>query len=199
MSLLLPWEVIERVIEHASDDLDLLHSFSLSCRQLRPRSFNLIIAQYVFLNSRDRVSSFSDFLLERPELQPLIHSIFISPADFRPFPLVNMLPRLSTLFFTSPGYKEHHLSEHRPPIDMHHTTITCYHSFGKRIHTLSLNHLSFRTSGDFYRLILAFSTRMKLTLDDVLIRSREKETPGTTCVRNKLSKQLRLETLHVRS
>ena len=186
------------VIEHASDDRDLLRNLSLTCRQLRHRSFALILAQYVFLDSRDKVSDFCDFLLEHPKLPPLIHSILISPAHFRPFPLVNMLPRLSNLLFISPGYKEHRLPEQRPAMHIHHTTINFYHSFGRRIHTLSLNHLSFQTSSDLFRLLLAFPMRTQLTCNDIIIKSGGKRTHATTIIESKLSKQLRLESLHVR-
>ena len=200
--LALPWEILERVIEHSSDDLDLLRSFSLTCRQLRPRSFTLILAQYVFLNSRDKAFDFVDFLLEHPKLQPLIHSIIISPADFRPFPLVNMLPRLSTLLFTPPGYQKYkfHIGPNDrgdlPYSEIHHATINCYHLFGRRIHTLSLDHLSFQTSSDLFRLLLAFPMTTQLSCNNIFIKFTEKQTP--TVVRNKLSKQLRLQNLHVR-
>ena len=199
-SLALPWEIIERVIEHASDDRNLLRSFSLTCRQLRPRSFTLILAQYVFLETRDRVSNFCDFLLEHPELRPLIHSILISPDDFRPFPLANMLPCLSTLLFISPRHGEplSFLKKRRPTIEIHHSTITCYHLFGKCIHTLSLNHLSFQTSSDLYRLLLAFPMTTQLSCNDIFIKTEEKEAPAMTVLRSRLSNQLQLDTLHVR-
>ena len=64
MSLILPWEVIERIIDYASNDFDLLRTFSLTCRQLRHRSFTLIVAQYIFFDSKERVSDFSDFIME---------------------------------------------------------------------------------------------------------------------------------------
>ena len=153
---LLPWEVVERIIEYASDDLELLRSFSLTCRQLRPRSFSLIVARYIFLGSRDRVSGFYDFLLENAELRSSIQSLTISPADFSPVPLVNMLSRLSTLIFVSPGSKENVRPGNRPAIKLHPAILNCYHSFGKRIHTLSLSRLSFRTSSDLFRLLFAF-------------------------------------------
>ena len=186
-------------MEHTTDNFDLLRSFSLTCRQLRPRSFNLIIAQYVFLDSRDKVSDFCDFLLKRTELKSLIHSIAISPADFRPYPLVNMLPHLSKLLFILPGYRRYDLSDRQPAIEMHRSTITCYHSFGERIHTLALNQLSFRNSSTFYKLLLAFPTLTQLSCNDVTIKSRKAETPATMFTRSKLSRQLRLETLQVRT
>ena len=61
MSLMLPWEVIERVIEHASDDLELLRNFCLTCRQLHPYSFSLIIAKHIFLCSKERMTCFRTF------------------------------------------------------------------------------------------------------------------------------------------
>ena len=195
-SLALPWEIIERVIENASDDRDLLRSFSLTCRQLRPRSFNLIIAQYVFLDSRDKVSDFCDFLLKRTELKSLIHSIAISPADFPPFPLVKVLPHLSTLGLISHGYEKCNGPQERPAIVLHSMLLGWYRSLGTRIRTLSLDHLSFQTSSDLFRLLLAFPMTTQLSCNNIFIKFTEKQTP--TVVRNKLSKQLRLETLHVR-
>ena len=192
----LPWEVIERVIEHAHDDFEVLDSFSLTCRQLRPRSFALIIARYVYLDSRDRILAFSDFIQKEHKLQPLVQSISISPADFRPFPLVHMLPHLSTLLFTSPGYRNGDDRWKLPPIKLHTTMLRSYYLFGRRIHTLSLDHLSFQTSSDLFRLLLAFPMTTQLSCNNIFIKFTEKQTP--TVVRNKLSKQLRLQNLHVR-
>ena len=204
ISLRLPWEVIERVIEHAHDDLDLLHSFSLTCKQLRPRSFALIIAHHVFLDSRDCVSAFSGFIEAEKKLQPFVRSIIISPADFRPFPLVNMLPRLSTLLFTPPGYRKYksYIGPNDrgvlPYPEIHHATINCYHLFGRRIHTLSLDHLSFQTSSDLYRLLLAFPMMTQLSCNDIFIKTKEKEAPAMTVLKRRLSNRLQLDTLHVR-
>ena len=197
MSLLLPWEVIERVIEHASDDHDLLRSFSLTCRQLRPRSFALIVAQYIFLDSRDRVSDFSDYLLSNPELQPLIHSISISPADFRPFPLVNMLPHLSALRFISPRHRGNALFKKQLAVELHPNTLNCYRFFGKRIRTLSFDNLSLRVPCDFFRLLLSFPNTTQITCRDIFIKIPAKGTSAVETVRWRLSNQLQLETIKV--
>ena len=191
MSLLLPWEVIERVIEHAFDDLELLRSFSLTCRQLRPRSFSLILHRHVFLKSRDQVFDFCDFLTENTELRLLIEALTISPDEFSPIPLVNMLPHLSTLLFTgsTPSL-----------VQLHPALLNCYHSFGKRIHTLSLQRLSFETESDLFRLLLAFPTIKQITFSKVYVDPPAILGEGYTmsALAVKLSKQLRLETLHVR-
>ena len=197
ISIRLPWEVIERVIEHAYDDLDLLRSFSLTCKQLRPRSFALIIAHHVFLDSRDRVSAFSGFIGAEKKLQPFVRSIIISPADFRPFPLVNMLPHLSTLLFVSPGYHQFSDPHKRPPIVLHSTVLKSYHSFGKNIHTLSLDRLSFPTSSNVFRFILAFPRTTKIVCHDIIVKSQEKNTSTTELLRTRLCNRLRLETLNV--
>ena len=197
MCLFLPWEVIERVIDHACNDVNLLCNLSLTCRQLRPRSFSLIVAYHIFLDNRDRVSNFCDFLVENPELQPRIRSITISPTDVRPIPLMNMLPHLSTLRFITPKHKEYHRQEDRPMIQLHSAMLNCYCSFGKRIDTLFLEHLSFRTACDFFRLVLAFPKTTRLTCNDIAMISLAKDTSAMDVVRGKLSKHLSLELLHV--
>ena len=197
MSLILPWEVIERIIDHASSDFNLLRAFSFTCRQLRPRSFSLIVAQYIFLDSKDRVSDFCDFILRRIELQPLIQSLIISPADFRPFPLVNVLPRLSGIAFITRGYKGYHGSRGRPSIELHSTVLTCYHSFGKRIRALSFDHLSFQTPSDLFRLVLAFPKATQISCHDIVIKSPGRNSSAVEVLKGKLLKQLQLKTLKV--
>ena len=193
----LPWEVVERIIEHASDDLGLLRSFSLSCRQLRPRSFSLIVAQYVFLDSRDKVFAFYDFLQRKPKLRSFIQSLIVSPAHFSPFPLVHVLPHLSTLHLISRGPRSHRSRVKKPNLDLHSTILSCYRLFGKCIQSISLDRLSFRTSCDLVRLVLAFPNMTQLICHDIVITSTLKKTPATEVMGFKLSKQLRLETLHV--
>ena len=197
MSLILPWEVMERIIDHASNDIDLLRTFSLTCRQLRHRSFTLIVAQYIFLDSKERVSDFSDFIRERNELQPLIQSLIISPADFRSFPLVNILPRLSGLGFITPGCEGYHGSWERPSIELHSTILTCYHSFGKRIRALSFDHLSFQTPSDLFRLVLAFPKATQISCHDIVIKSPGRNSSAVEVLKGKLLKQLQLKTLKV--
>ena len=198
MSLLLPWEVIERIVEHASNDLQLLCSFSLTCRQLYHCSFSLIIAQHVFLCSKERMSCFRNLLSTNTRLQPLVHSIAISPADVPPLPLVKMLPRLSTLVLVSHGYQMYDNRWERPAVVLHSMILSWYRSFGTHIRTLSLDHLSFPTSREFLRLLLAFPNINKLVCSDIYIISPTRDVPATRMVQVKLSNQVRLEMLEVR-
>ena len=197
MSLVLPWEVIETIIEYASKNLNSLRSFSLTCRQLRPRSTIFIFAHYIFLSSRARVSAFCDFLQENIELRPLIKSITVSPADFRPL-LFTMLPQLATFTFRSCGYKEYHHPSKRAVVKLHKAALDGYHSLGKGIRTLYLDHLSFQTPCDFFRLLLVFPKTTQVTCKNIDIKSPAENQPAMDVVRRKL-KQRRLEVLNVRT
>ena len=201
MSLMLPWEVIERIVEHASDNLYLLRSFSLTCRQLRHCSFSLIIAQHVFLCSKDRMLSFHRFVLTNTRFQPLVHSIAISPADVPPFPLIKTFPRLSTLVLISHGHKPkmYHEWREKPALVLHSMILGWYRSFGTRIHTLSLHHLSFPNSCELFRLLLAFPSVKRVICDGIRMNQPARHVPATKIVEAKLSNQLRLETLEVRA
>ena len=103
MSLVLPWEVIERVIDHAYyDDYELLRSFSLTCRSLRPRAL-WVMLQCTHLQSVDQSLALCDFFRTKTglQLQGHIQSLIVSPPDFPPFPLLKLLPNLSALLFVS--------------------------------------------------------------------------------------------------
>ena len=210
MSFLLPWEIIERIIELASDNLDLLRSFSLTCRQLRPRSFSLILGQYVFIYSPDRAIEFCSFLREQPQLQPLVLSITISPINFRPFPLMKLLPRLSTLHFFSRKHKVLGTFEdvdpnnqvddikEPPAIALHSTILRWCRSSGTGIRTLFLDHLCFQTRSELFKLLLAFPHATKITCNNIRVKSSANQAFAVEMVGSKLSKQLRIEALHVR-
>ena len=104
-SPLLPWEVIERVIGHSGDHPETLHSFSLTCRQLRPRALCFMVADAKF-KTRDQIFDFCDFLQAKPHLKPLVRSIAVDPVHFAPFPLLHILPNLSAISFISQLHNE---------------------------------------------------------------------------------------------
>ena len=204
-SIRLPWEVIERVFEYAWDDLDLLRSLSLTCHQLRHRSFPLILAHQVFLRGANQVSDFCDLVREKPKLQPFVQSITISPADFRPYPLMKMLPRLSKLYFVSYVsedidsniYGANEIRE-EPTIALHSIILHHYRLFGTGIRTLSLDYLSFHTYGELFRLLLAFPNATQITCNNIYIKSQANKAFAMEREGVKLCEQLQLETLYVR-
>ncbi|KAI1791080.1 hypothetical protein LXA43DRAFT_850200, partial [Ganoderma leucocontextum] len=71
MSLAFPWEVIERTIDHSSNSVVTLRSFTLTCRQLRPRS-NMVLLSQIVLKNRDRLFSLCAMLQANPDLQRFV-------------------------------------------------------------------------------------------------------------------------------
>ena len=197
MSLVLPWEVLERIIDHAHDDLALLRYFSLTCRQLRPRSLWLLMNHFHFVD-RDQTYAFCDFIQAKPKFLPLIQSLFVCPGGFPPYPLLDMLPNLSSLRFIIGRFKEYASRDVRPTVHLHPSTLLSYQISGKAIRTVSLDCLSFQTACDVFRLILAFPNVTKVICHDILVKSHTISAPAMDLVESKLSKQLRLKGLEVR-
>ncbi|TBU36790.1 hypothetical protein BD309DRAFT_877703 [Dichomitus squalens] len=200
MSLVLPWEVIEGVVDQACHDLDLLRSFSLTCRQLHPHSL-LVMINHAPLISRDKAFAFYDFL--RTETgsrlrERRVQSLTISPVNVPHFPPLQMLPNLSTLSFVAHEHKEHHEGQQRPPVCLHTSHLWCYHRYGQNIRTLELGNLSLSTCTDLCRLILAFPNMTTLDCRAISVQSQANAGPDMDQMRNKLFRQLRLATVDVR-
>ncbi|TBU54157.1 hypothetical protein BD310DRAFT_103815 [Dichomitus squalens] len=187
---LLPWEVIERIINYSSDDTRTLHHLSLTCRQLRPRSLCLMVAD-IYLSSRRHVFTLCDFLQAHPHLRPLVRALTIHLHEFAPFPLLHVLPNISRLTFDSSKLRS------RPRLNtLPNPILTSCRLYGTRIRDLCLSRLTFQSFQDFARLTLAFTNLQRLILLDV----RSKDAKGGSSAQLELSKQrlsrhLRLRTL----
>ena len=96
MCLALPWEVIERVIDHSADDNETLRSFALTCRDLHPRSINTLYRHLKF-ERRDQIFDLCDVLRAKPHLQLCVESVSVLIDEFPPHPLLRMLPHLSEI------------------------------------------------------------------------------------------------------
>ncbi|TBU26571.1 hypothetical protein BD311DRAFT_604180, partial [Dichomitus squalens] len=70
-SLALPVEVIESVVGCCSEDTYTILAFTLTCRDLHPRSIRVLFME-VRLRNRDRLFALCDVLKARPERQPMI-------------------------------------------------------------------------------------------------------------------------------
>ena len=112
---------------------------------------------------------------------------------------VTSCPRLSTLLFVSPGHKGEDDRWERPTLMLHTTILSSYHSFGKRIRNLSLDRVSFSTSCDLFRFVLAFPQIKEIVCHDIIVdRPETKGTSTLELMRSKLCNRLGLETLNVR-
>ena len=190
----LPWEVIERVIDHSRDHPSSLCSLSLTCCQLVPRSRCVMLEAGVDLKTRDHIFALVDFLQDNPLLKPFINSIIVRLTDFAPFPLLHILPHLSEIAFTSSGPKDPR-SRLRVP-SLHPSVLTCSQRFGSRIQTLRLFKISFATPLAFFHLLAAFSTILHLVCTDVAVGTEVNQGPSAL-VRRRLSEQLQLKSLSV--
>ncbi|TBU57929.1 hypothetical protein BD310DRAFT_820551, partial [Dichomitus squalens] len=97
-SPMLPWEVIERAIDHCSGDKTTLCAFALTCSQLHPRSLFVLFTD-VHLRSTEQLTAFYHAVRAQPRLQPVVQSLSFPWNDFSPFPLLSILPGLRHVAF----------------------------------------------------------------------------------------------------
>ena len=200
MSLVLPWEVIERVIDHSAGDTKTLRSFALTCRDLHPRSINTLYRHRKF-ERRDQIFDLCDMLRAKPHLQACVQSVFIPIDQFSPHPLLRMLPHLSEIKFDE-------VFDTKPSTNgsfLHLSILRHCHQFGRHIHSLSLNNITFRSLFDFAAILLSLPRIHTLSCmyveaikDDIVTRQPEGvdwERPWS--ITRRLSQQLHLRTLYV--
>lgn len=195
-----PWEIIERIIGHSRHRPDSLRSFSLTCRELHPRSRCLMLATGVKLNSRDHAFALVDFLEDNPNLTPFISSIIVRPTDLPPFPLLRILSNLSEIVFimkskeSAPALMASAIVS--KPIFLHPSYLAAFQKLGTHIQTLCLIDIVFPTSLAFAQLIVALPTITRLICQHVTIQ--KEGTQATLAVtKHHLSKKLRLRSLVV--
>ena len=167
ISPLLPWEVIERVIDHSAECTTTLCSFALSCHQLHPRSSFLLFSD-VHLTSRNRLFTFCDVLQARPDFRPLVRSLTIPPREFSPFPLLAILHNLQSITFD--GQANNLFDPRSKFVLMHKSTLQCCRKLGQGVRSLTLTGLQFRDCTAVIRLITAFSHLEELECHDVEVQ-----------------------------
>lgn len=189
-SILLPWELIERIIGHSSHP-ETISNFSLTCHQLRPRSLSLLVIN-VTLRSRSKAFLFCDFLEAKPHLKPFVRSLIIRPNDFAPIPLLCILPNLSEIKFAIPP---------RPfsrafslCTFFSQSTLTGCQFFGAHIQSLSLSDLDFKTYIQFLRVLSAFTSITHLVCSNVYIKQEGTQTTLDVAKR-RLAQNLHLRTV----
>lgn len=190
----LPWEVIERVVDLFCDDFRTLHSFSLTCRELRPRS-RCVMFSRVDLRSRDRIFAFIDFLQDKPYLIPFVRSVIVHPLDFAPFPLLHILSRLTHIGFSFGVYEP---TTKRKDCVLHQSTLTCLQRFGSNIHTLHLTNVRFATFRQFAGVLLALTNLEHLICEEVTVNAK-KDLVLPEAVKRRVYERMRLKTITVRT
>ncbi|PIL31154.1 hypothetical protein GSI_05851 [Ganoderma sinense ZZ0214-1] len=187
----LPWEVIERIIGHSGDNPDSLCSFSLTCRELLPRSRCLMMAAGVKLRSRDHAFELVDFLQDNPHLKPFITSITADPSDLPAFPLLRILSYLSKIAFIAPM-----ATSQKATVSLHRSHLASFRLFGSHIQTLHLLNIYFATRLEFAHLLLAFSRITHLVCEGVYITTGDTGNQAPVAIaERRLSEKLRLRSL----
>ena len=186
--LRLPWEVIERVIDHSARRPKTLRCLTLTCRQLLPRT-RLVMFARVRLKNTDQVFDFIDFLYRNPHLSPVVRSVVFSPSSFGPS-LLHMLPNLSSIDYVSDGTSK------IPALPMHHISLACFGRLGTHIRTLRLSKLSFPTTLAFAQLLLAIETTTYLICDGLQVEATGDEV-RLNVLRGRLSNEVHLTAVTV--
>ncbi|TBU41354.1 hypothetical protein BD309DRAFT_277080 [Dichomitus squalens] len=94
----LPWEVIERAIDHCSGDKTTLCTLALTCSQLHPCSLFVLFTN-VDIQIQEQLKKFYDAVQAQPHLQPLVRSLSFPWDKFSVFPLLSILPGLRHVAF----------------------------------------------------------------------------------------------------
>ena len=176
LALKLPWEVIERVISY-SDDVETLRSFSLTCRQLRPRSTCSLMA-HVQLWDRDNIFEFCEYLHVHSHLRPLVRAIRIDPENFAPFPLLRLLQNLSRITLVAYDQGSKPGSDSRDSLVLHRSLFTSCRYLAKQVQTLELSGSQSWTLQQLSQTLSAFTGVRELVLKDVSLV----ETIGSTAM-----------------
>ncbi|TBU25001.1 quinon protein alcohol dehydrogenase-like superfamily [Dichomitus squalens] len=187
----LPWEVIERIVSHSGDHRTTLHSLSLTCKQLRPRSLCLMFAEvrFEFRDTAD-VLAFRDFLDAYPHLRPLVRSIRTHRNAYLALHLLCFLPKLTHITMNG-------LGPERWECSLPQRVLACYRVVGTRIKTLKLSSLSFPNLQEFCRILLAFTGIRTLSCSLLDIRNTTCASAQLAQFKQHLSRQLRLSTLEI--
>ena len=187
----LPWEVVERVIDHSANSAKTLKSFTLACSDLRPRSTMLLLC-HAKVNDRNHLFGLCAFLQTKPHLLPCIRSVLIPVHEFSPHPLLRMLPNLSEIKFTytfiNPWSDDQHF------LTFHPSVLKCCRPSGKHIQTLSLHRIYFPSLSAFSDILLLFPRIESLSCKHLHVN---KDYVHDQLVTHRLSKRLHLRTLTV--
>ena len=194
MCLALPWEVIERVIDHSAGHTRTLRSFALTCRDLNPRSA-IHLFRHLKFKKRDQIFALCDVLRAKPHLQQCVESVSVHIDEYSPHPLLRMLPHLSEIKINESWLESGSFLP--SPI------LRSCHQFGQHIQSLSLTNITFRSLSDFAAILLSFPRIHTLSCYEVRAKQDvthqpegvDWEAPGS--ITRRLSQRLHLRTLDV--
>lgn len=202
----LPTEVIEDVIDQASDDRRSLHNLSLLCKELRTRARFYLFTSIVIRNVKQMKSS-RKFLDSHPWVPPLVQKVTLSVKinERRPKPHIPLLDIIRLhLFSRLPNLHTWRMETQittwygvKSQLSFHPSILLCYRIHGHHIQTLELASIRFPDISHFIRLVSSFTSLRHLSCSNILVRKElQAPLPDSEIIR-KLSKPLKTEHLSV--
>ncbi|TBU56211.1 hypothetical protein BD310DRAFT_634800 [Dichomitus squalens] len=180
----LPWEVIESVIDLCSGDKATLRAFALTCSQLHPRSLFILFTN-VDIQSPNQLIHFYDAVQAQPHLRPIVQSLSFPWDGFSPFPLLSILPGLRHVTFDRNSLVK------IDDTQLSHPTPLCGGQFATSLRSLTVRGAWFQTRTTFIRLLSAFPNIENLTCERLSIDAHAPLVSGN------LSCRLQLQTLNI--
>ena len=178
----LPTEVIEEVIDQASDNSWSLRQLTLLCKSLLIRA-RLHLFTGIDICSVERMLSSREFLDSHPWVPPLVQRVTLrSHLDSGPesksgnIPLIDMVPwHLLTRFPNVRTWRmEASARSYKSHLALHHSALLCYQIYGGHIKELELEDIPIRDVSHFVRLISAFSGLQHLTCYNIDLRNQHR-------------------------
>ena len=184
----LPTDVLEAVIDQASDNTVSLRHLSLTCATLLPRCRYHLFRNLGIWTVRQLEAS-RDFLDSCPWLALLVRKVTLFVTiprdnskpnvrilDVVPIHLLVRLPNLRTWTMET-GDSE--LADISPSLSLHRSALRNYRKHGERIRSLELLAITFYSRSDFTRLVSAFKGLEILICYDISFQPRAQNSGGT--------------------
>ena len=183
----LPIEILEGVIDQASDNTVSLRRLSLTCITLLSRCRYHLFSSLV-IRTVQRLEAFPGFLDSSPWLAPLVWKVTLFAIlrdhskrnvplfDIFPVHLLTRLPNLRTWTMEAVDSK---FASILPSLSLHHSTLRYYRKHSKHIRSLELSFVIFYSLSDFKRLVSAFTSLDSLTCYDIGFRLEKAPHPLT--------------------
>ncbi|KAI1784175.1 hypothetical protein LXA43DRAFT_244707 [Ganoderma leucocontextum] len=177
----LPTEVVEEVIDQASDNSASLRQLSLLCKSLLTRSRFHLFTRIVIRDAQQMESS-REFLDSHPWVRPLVQKVTLSSDLSEEYSKPNM-PLLDIirlhLFTQLPNLRAWSMStwlvsfRPHPWLSFHRSTLLCYRIYGSCIQNLELAGIPLQDVSHFARLISAFTSLHSLMCYNVWVRKED--------------------------
>ena len=202
----LPTEVVEEVIDQASDDPQSLRQFSLSCKPLLTCSrFHLF--KSILIRSVEQLESSREFLDARPWVRLLVRKVILMSdrghSYPRPVPNIPLLDIVRLHLLTQlPNLRawrmEVGVCAFTARLSLHRTALLCYRTYGGRIRKLELSAIPMEDVSHFTRLVSAFTNIQELFCSGIKIRKKDTASLHPSEVLNfKLAKLPKIQHLSV--